>query len=507
MILDIFESLMYNAGLLLALSIAYDIIIAHDFSSKKMVEVYTGIAIGAIGLAIMIHPWVMQPGIVFDARTILFSMAAVFFGAIPAIIGGLMAIAFRIWMGGVGVLVGSSTIISAILWGLLWRYWHQRKRSPYSLMGFYQLGLLNHISMVFLMFLLPSDLELQVVQAIAIPVLVIYPLVTVLMGHILMRRRQRQKRKQALEKSEHEYRLLAENTKDMIILHDRQGIINYANKTARDFFGVESLEENKVELMQFVLPKYLPMLQNFSKESKEGFTGDRTYEMQVWNAQKEVRTVEVNSTKLSTEKQDVQLLAAVRDITDRISIEEQKDRYATRLEILRELDRIVLEDLPFEQACNFAMKKLQTLIPFKIMMVSSFRGQTIRFLALLKPELRHRYLNTKDNFPYSEKFSAQLLRERNFVTSDASTLVEEKNMPIRAALVKEGMQSFMSNAVIVQNELVGFLWFCSDEKNAFGPKHIEEGMECANQLAIVLHHMELVRQIKDHTRNTEPQGN
>jgi light-regulated signal transduction histidine kinase (bacteriophytochrome) len=91
------------------------------------------------------------------------------------------------------------------------------------------------------------------------------------------------------------------------------------------------------------------------------------------------------------------------------------------------------------------------------------------------------------------------------VVPDASTISEAKNMPIRSALIKEGMQSFMYNAVIVQNELVGFLWFCSNKKDAFGPEHIEEGQEFANQLAIVLHQMGLIKQIEEHALDLEKQ--
>lgn len=80
MIVGIFESLVYNAALLLALAITYDVIITRKFDSRIMVKIYTGLIIAAIGLGVMLHPLVLQEGIVFDARTILFSITAMFFG-------------------------------------------------------------------------------------------------------------------------------------------------------------------------------------------------------------------------------------------------------------------------------------------------------------------------------------------------------------------------------------------------------------------------------------------
>ena len=80
MILDIFEKLIYNAALLLALSIAYDMMITHKFDNRAFAKIITGIIIGMIGLAVMIGPWKLNSGTVIDARTILFSVAALFFG-------------------------------------------------------------------------------------------------------------------------------------------------------------------------------------------------------------------------------------------------------------------------------------------------------------------------------------------------------------------------------------------------------------------------------------------
>ncbi|MCB5287045.1 MAG: PAS domain S-box protein [Candidatus Cloacimonetes bacterium] len=504
MILDIFESLIYNAGLLLTLTIAYDIIINHNPDNRMKGKIFSGIIIGVIGLAIMIHPWALETGTVIDARTILFSIAAVFFGAIPALIGGVMAITYRILMGGAGVYVGVSTIISSIFWGLVWRFWHQRRGSAYSLMGLYQLGVVNHISMILLMFLLPKEIRWQMLQVAAIPVLVLYPLVTVLMGQIMLRRRQRQREKLALEKSEQEYRLLAETTKDMIVLHDIAGNIGYSNKMAKDFFSKEALQEGGKNIKQFILPESLLMMEGYVKERRAGLTEPRMYQMQVWDAQGQVKTVEINSTILSGEGEDALFIAAIRDITERIRNEEQTARYANRLEVLRELDRIVLENLPFEQVCTVAMKKLQALIPFKILMISSIKDNTIRFLAIQKPELRHRYLNTNDHFPNNMGFCTHLLSVKNYVISDTA-LAETKNMPIRAALIKEGMNSFMFNGMIAENELVGFLWFGSDKMNAFGPEHLEAGQEFANQVVIVLHQLELKQQIKDYAQDLEKQ--
>ncbi len=505
MILDTFVSLIYNAALLLSLTIVYDIIATRETRINRITQIYTGMIVGVIALAIMINPWIMQPGVVFDTRTILYSLAALFFGPVTAIVSGLFGIAYRIWMGGAGVYTGVLTIISAIIWGLLWRYLHRFRARPYSFSEFYQLGVLNHISMILLMFLMPKEIQWKVIQTISLPVIVIYPLATVVLGQIIVRRLQRMQEKRDLERSERKYRLLAETTKDMILLHDTRGKILYANQMALSFFGLISLEEREVNLRQFVLPEFMPMMDRFAQEHREGFMGFRIYQLKALDHKGRRRILEISSIPLEIDDQDFGILAAARDITDRMYTEEQKDSYANRLEILRELDSVVLETLSFSKTCKAVVQKLQALIPFKVLMVNEIRDDHIKIVAMHKPELKHRYLNTKDNFPYSKDFMKELWHKRNIVISDTTELTVEKGMPVRAALVKEGMRSFMYNAMIVQNELVGFLWFCSDKKQAFGLEHIEIGQEFANQLAIVLHQLGLINKIKEHAEDMEIQ--
>lgn len=505
MILDTFVSLIYNAALLLSLSIVYDIIAAQESKVSRLTQVYTGLIIGVIALAIMINPWIMQPGIVFDTRTILYSLGAMFFGPIAAIVSSLFGIAYRIWMGGAGVYSGVATIISAVVWGLIWRRIHKYRTHPYSFGEFYQLGILNHISMILLMFLMPRELQWDVINTISLPVLIIYPLATVILGQIIVRRIERMQEKKALKRSEKKYRLLAETTKDMILLHDCEGNMLYANKMALHFWGLAALEERDININQFVLAEYMPELKRHVQQLLDGSSSLQVYQVQVLDGKGRHRIVEICSTLLEDEEEGYNILSAARDITDRKFTEEQKENYFKRLEILRDLDAVVLETLSFKKTCDAVAEKLQGLIPFSVLMVNEIQGEQIKILALNKPEQRHRYLNTRDGIPYSHEFVEDLRHKRNIVVSDTADYALGKGMSVQAALIKEGMRSFMYNAMIVQDEMVGFLWFCSDQKEAFGLEQIEIGQEVANQLAIILHHLDLIDKIKDHAQRMETQ--
>jgi light-regulated signal transduction histidine kinase (bacteriophytochrome) len=76
-------------------------------------------------------------------------------------------------------------------------------------------------------------------------------------------------------------------------------------------------------------------------------------------------------------------------------------------------------------------------------------------------------------------------------------------MPIAERLVQSGMKSFMYNAMILQDEMMGFLWFMSDQKDFFTQEYREIADEFANQLGIVLSHLQLIEAIKGHTEDLE----
>jgi len=504
MILETFINLIYNAALLLSLAVVYDLIAYEESKINVFTKIYTGLIIGVIALGIMINPWTIEEGIVVDSRIILFSLGALFFGPLPAVVSTMPGILYRILMGGAGVYTGVSTIITSVLWGLLWRHLHAKSKKSYNFKELYALGFVNSVSMILLMLLLPAESIWHVIRVIFLPVIVLFPLATVVLGMILVRRFERQKEKKALRISEKKYRQLSETTNDMIILHDTSGKIHYANRMALDFFGIESLEVANVSIYQYIQPADIEIAKSYAKEILEGYQGLKIYTLHAMDFQGRQRLLEISSSALEDEQGKL-LLAAIRDVTDRIRTQQQKDSYANRLEILHELDSIVLETQSFAKVCSAAVVKLKRLIPFEFLTAIEIKDRKLHIVAMHKPEERYRYLSANSTYPCDDSFNLDLLRKRSFVISDTSNIKDEPGKPIRAALIQDGIRSFMYSSLIIQNELVGYLCFGSREVNGFSLEHIEIAREFANQLAIVMHHLELIQKIKDHASEMERQ--
>ncbi len=189
-----FHLLMYNATILLSTALLFDIAkIRWHQNLFGIQRIFVGLILGFIGIMLMANPWNFAPGIIFDTRSILLSISGLFFGLVPTIIAMIMTSIFRYLQGGVAAWTGVSVILATGGIGLAWRYLRKKNINHISLIELYLFGILNHVVMLLLMLTLPLEAALRVLAEISFPVLMIYPLATMLLGFLLVNRAQREK--------------------------------------------------------------------------------------------------------------------------------------------------------------------------------------------------------------------------------------------------------------------------------------------------------------------------
>ncbi|MGD9939306.1 MAG: LytS/YhcK type 5TM receptor domain-containing protein [Clostridia bacterium] len=210
-----FLSLVQNIALLLALVLLFDTIALrrkqdHEFLRK----VGMGMFIGGIGLVIMLTPWVLVPGVIFDTRSVLLGVSGLFFGTLPTLVAMVITAAFRLYQGGGGAFTGILVIVSTGGMGIAWHHMcrHALDRTPWW--EFYLFGLASHVVMLALMLTLPWQTALRVLGSITLPVLLLYPLGTVLLGSLMVKRLRRETAAEALRASEEHLRQLAAELKE-----------------------------------------------------------------------------------------------------------------------------------------------------------------------------------------------------------------------------------------------------------------------------------------------------
>ncbi len=203
---EILITLVNNAALLLAIGVLYEVLFFNIEMNTRLKSIVAGFFVGIIGIALMLNPWELSPGLFYDTRSILLSIVALFFGFIPSVVGALIVISHRVYQGGVGAVVGASVTIFSVILGLLWRQHHKKLHMIFGVFELYVFGILVHVVMLICMLLLPWPYAFEVIRRISLPVMLIYPIGTVLLGNLLKNQMSRKKTQNALKKAEYKYR-------------------------------------------------------------------------------------------------------------------------------------------------------------------------------------------------------------------------------------------------------------------------------------------------------------
>jgi len=150
--------------------------------SKVKEQFISGIMFGGIAIIAMTTSVQLNPGIIFDPRSVIISLAWIFSGPLAAVLSAAIAIAYRLWLGGNGALTGVIVICLCALAG--GGYCYVKKRYHFSSKAWHFLiyGLLVHIAILFCFFIL---LPIELIEKVLIPFLLLFSLATFFTAFIL----------------------------------------------------------------------------------------------------------------------------------------------------------------------------------------------------------------------------------------------------------------------------------------------------------------------------------
>lgn len=249
-----FVGLLNNAALLLSMGILYGTL--QRCTDHWRWRFLHGGLLGLIAIGLMLNPWRLESGVFFDTRTILLSLSGLFIGLIPTLIAAVIAGAYRMAVGGTGALTGIFTILAASLLGLAWARVRRRPAWHLSAAEFYLFGFGVQLFVLLLMTItFPTPLSMMVLQHIALPTLLIYPVATVLLAKLLALQERQRHDRLAIEQSESKYRELVENSKVILVQFDRSGNLTFMNDYAERFFGYRKDELLGKSVFATLVPK------------------------------------------------------------------------------------------------------------------------------------------------------------------------------------------------------------------------------------------------------------
>jgi PAS domain-containing protein len=243
----IFSALINNITLIISLSILYRFIVRRWKHGSRTGQAIAGFLFGAVAVVGMMNPLIISPGLIFDGRSIIISIAGFVGGWVTALIAAMMGIIYRTWIGGPGGIMGVSVIASSAAIGIAYHYIRRRRPhvvTPLHLIGF---GIIVHVCMLALTMTLPSGMRYEVFSNIAMPVILIYPLGTLLVCVVLLDLESRIRAEDALQERESRLKSISNNfTAGMIyqVVISPNGSRNftYLSDSVKQLYGISPEE-------------------------------------------------------------------------------------------------------------------------------------------------------------------------------------------------------------------------------------------------------------------------
>ena len=233
------RQLTVNASLLLTACIIYNALYSNYRKNKNLYGLVFGTIAGIVGILLMMNSAHFATGIMFDTRSILVSATGMFFGFIPSLIAVLIISICRIMIGGAGTLTGVLVTVLTAGIGLLWHHFRLqhiliKKKNVWP--EFYVFGLITHVVMLLCMLTLPHNMAFTVLKEISLPVLLGYPIGSLLLCLVLFAGFKNMKTQSDLEESELRFRTMFEQAPmGIAVVNDNQNL--YVNLMFEKILG------------------------------------------------------------------------------------------------------------------------------------------------------------------------------------------------------------------------------------------------------------------------------
>lgn len=251
--------LVLNINLIFALTFLYDIIRTRLGKLPiKYYQLVLGLLFGIIAFVSMSFPVVLMPGLIFDFRTIIVLFSALFGGPISASVTVLIVCLYRIWMGGIGMIVGITVTLIAGLVGLGIREYQNKSTKPLtdlSIGHFLLIGIFLSTELLVILVILPIPFQeyVEMIQLLALPLFATYIIGSILVGFLIKFAETKTQNEERLaqlhrEKLENEFQKKVEAEINQRQIHSSLGTL--AGGIAHDFNNILAIILGNVLLIQ-----------------------------------------------------------------------------------------------------------------------------------------------------------------------------------------------------------------------------------------------------------------
>ena len=197
-----FIPLVNNIAFLVALVAAGLVVISRFYKKPLNRQILIGLLFGGVTLLGMANPVSFTPGVFFDGRSIVLSVAGVVGGGLAAVIAAGMAAIYRYQLGGSGTTVGVMVVLLSALLGVLARQWLLRLKSPGQPIHYLALGVVVQLVQLAAFTQVPNRAGYAFIEQAWWVLLLFYPLATMLLCLIFRNHEQQVIDQQALSSAQ-----------------------------------------------------------------------------------------------------------------------------------------------------------------------------------------------------------------------------------------------------------------------------------------------------------------
>ena len=299
----------------------------------------------------------------------------------------------------------------------------------------------------------------------------------------------------ALEESEEKFRLLAENSTDMISRHSPEGYYLYVSPACRTLLGYEPEELIGHSPYEFIHPNDI---EEITESRLTILERPETYTIAYRIRHKDGRYVWFETISrticdpITNEVLEIQ--GASRDISARKEVEQALEHYAERLELLHEIDLAILRGDDPQGIAESVLVRLQISMALESASITIFDPDSQQFVILATAAPIPNYRPDEDISSIVET----LRRNEVYYVDD---LAKASQLPGDHILARAGIRSYVYIPLISSGNLLGTFVLYAKEPNAFLAQELHIGQEVASQLAIVIENARLLK--VEQRRNSE----
>lgn len=234
-----------NASLVLALCFLQRFVVERWPRNELRAQFVSGLLFGCAAVLAMSLSTRVAPGVIFDGRTVVLSMAAMFGGPVTAAAAAAMAIAYRVQLGGGGMLVGICVILSATAIGYIARQALSRRLTELKIRDLLVIGAVTHAVAILWFPALPIDFATIGFFNLVWPYFLALTAATVVTGLLLREIEKLRQVDTMMRESRHRFAELFENSAVALFEKDVSPALQHFDRLRRD--GVEDLRAHLSE--------------------------------------------------------------------------------------------------------------------------------------------------------------------------------------------------------------------------------------------------------------------